>query len=362
SLIEDSIVKRMRSDVTVGCCLSGGIDSSIISGVMSKHSKNFNAFTAVFPGDPIDESNYANEVVAFTNAKWHTVTPNENDLITDFEELVYALDIPIWSTSTYAQFRVMKLAKENNCKVVLDGQGGDELFAGYPHYFTTYVNELLRNKQFKQAAAEIKGLGNNFWVSFTKENAKRKLRYNSNKKFLNKEFTNAHSQPNGMRNIFASLNEDLHYDFFEGRLKTYLRCEDRCGMWHSVESRTPFADDTHLINDSFNISSVYKIRNGVSKFILRESMKNYLPQSVYSRKDKMGFVTPHNQWMPPLLHKYADLGQNQALKLIMGKLFFTRFDHLSAKSNHLPSIDTKKEEKMLFKALVFSLWSQKFGI
>lgn len=362
NLAEDAIIKRMRSDVAVGCCLSGGIDSSVISGVMSKHSKNFNAFTAVFPGDPIDESSYAKKVAAFTNAKWHTVNPNESDLVSDFEELVYALDIPIWSTSTYAQFRVMKLAKENNCKVVLDGQGGDELFAGYPHYFTTYVNELLRNKQFKQAANEIKEFGNNFWFSYTKENAKRKIHYNSNEKFLNKEFTGAYSKPDGSQDNFSTLNENLHYDFFGGRLKTYLRCEDRCGMWHSVESRTPFADDTALMQHAFNIPSTDKIRNGVSKYILRESMKDYLPLSVYSRKDKMGFVTPHNKWMPALLHKYPDLSQNPVLKQIMGQLFFIRFNHLSAISNHLPSSVQKKEEKMVFKALVFSLWSKKFDL
>lgn len=360
-LIEDAIVKRMRSDVAVGCCLSGGIDSSVISGVMSKHSKNFNAFSAVFPGEAIDESGYAKEVASFTNARWHTVNPNAEDMLTDLEELVYALDIPIWSTSTYAQFRVMKLAKENNCKVVLDGQGGDELFGGYPHYFTTFVNELLRNKQFKQAANEIRGFGNNFWFSYTKENAKRKILYNSNKKFLSKDFISAHSQPGNLQNTFGALNENLLYDFFGGRLKTYLRCEDRCGMWHSVESRTPFADDTSLLVNSFQIASVNKIHNGVSKYILRESMKNYMPNSVYSRKDKIGFATPHNNWMPSLLAKYPDLGQKGPLKQIVGKVFFERFNHLSVKSNHLPNSTGQKEEKMVFKALVFSLWSEKFG-
>jgi asparagine synthase (glutamine-hydrolysing) len=132
-LVIDAITKRLRSDVPVGCCLSGGIDSSIISGVMGKNTKSFNAFTAVFPGESIDESVFAKEAAEFSHANWYTVNPNENDLLSDFENLVYALDIPIWSTSTYAQFRVMQLAKQNNCKVVLDGQGGDELFAGYPH-------------------------------------------------------------------------------------------------------------------------------------------------------------------------------------------------------------------------------------
>ncbi len=361
ALVTDAIVKRLRSDVPVGCCLSGGIDSSIISGVMSEHNKNFNAFTAVFPCESIDESAYAKEVAEFTHANWHTVNPNENDLLTDFENLIYALDIPIWSTSTYAQFRVMQLAKQNNCKVVLDGQGGDELFAGYPHYYTTYINELLRNKQFKLAASEIKSFGNNFWLSYTKENTKRKLHYNSNKKYLNADFVKAHNAPNYLQDSFGSLNEHLQYDFFGGRLKTYLRCEDRCSMWHSVESRTPFADDTTLIEKSFKISAAYKIKNGTSKYILRESMKNYLPNSVYTRKDKMGFVTPHNKWLHTLLQNYPETVQNSLLKDFMSKQFFTRINQLSAKTDHLQISSVKKEENLAFKALVFTVWANKYG-
>jgi len=359
-LVTDAIVKRLRADVPVGCCLSGGIDSSVISGVMGRHSKNFNAFTAVFPGENIDESAYAKEVAEFTKASWHTVNPVESELLDDFEDLVYALDVPIWSTSTYAQFRVMQLAGQNNCKVVLDGQGGDELFAGYPHFFTTYVNELLRNKQFGQAASEIKSFGNNFWLLFTKENTKRKLQYNANKKYLDPGFVRAHSAPAGLQNSFSSLNGHLHYDFFGGRLKTYLRCEDRCSMWHSVESRTPFADDTALIETAFGTSPAFKIRNGISKYILRESMKDFMPAAVYNRKDKMGFVTPHNKWLPTLLQKHGEIRQNSLLKEIMSKEFFSRLDHLSAKNDHLQKSTQKKEENLAFKALVFTSWMKKF--
>lgn len=355
--VTDSILKRLRADVSVGCCLSGGIDSSVISGVIANHNKNFNAFTATFPNEKIDESGYAKDVVDFTQANWNTVTPTAEELIADFDKLIYALDIPIWSTSTYAQFRVMQLAKNNNVKVVLDGQGSDELFAGYPHYYTTYINELLRNKQFKQAASEIKSFGNNFWYIYTKENAKRKLHYNSNKKQLNAAFVKAHTPPERLTNSFSSLNENLHYDFFNGRLKTYLRCEDRCSMHHSVESRTPFADDTSLINLAFKTPSSFKIKNGTSKYILRESMKNYLPTSVYNRKDKMGFVTPHNKWLAQLLQNKADLLQSSKLKPFFSDQFFVKTDQLSAKSYHLLNNSSLKENTLAFKALVFTTWA-----
>jgi asparagine synthetase B (glutamine-hydrolysing) len=140
-----------------------------------------------------------------------------------------------------------------------------------------------------------------------------------------------------------------------------LRCEDRCGMWHSVESRTPFADDTALIEKSFKIPENYKIKNGTSKYILRESMKNYLPASVYNRKDKMGFVTPHNKWLPVLLKNYPKMAENRLLQRFMNPQFFIRLNQLSAKSNHLQSSSEKKEENMAFKTLVFSLWAKKNG-
>src|ERR1035437_4166924 len=133
-------------------------------------------------------------------------------------------------------------------------------------------------------------------------------------------------------------------EFYNTRLKTYLKCEDRCSMWHSVESRTPFADDVTLIEKAIKIQGAYKIKNGTSKFILRESMKNNLPNSVYTRKDKMGFVTPHNKWLPTLLQNYPEIAQNRLLQEIMNKQFFTRINHLSAKTNHLQISANKKEE------------------
>jgi len=355
--VTDAIIKRLRADVPVGCCLSGGIDSSIISGVISQHNKKFNAFTATFPGEKIDESNYAKNVADFTQANWHTVTPTADELLNDFEKLIYSIDIPTWSTSTYAQFRVMQLAKQNNIKVVLDGQGSDELFAGYPHYYTTYVNELLRNKQFKQAASEIKNLGNSFWFLYVKENAKRRLHYNSNKKLLNPDFVKEHTEPKNVADNFSSLNENLHYDFFNHRLKTFLRCEDRCSMHHSVESRTPFADDTNLINLAFSIPSSYKINNGTSKFILRESMKNYLPETVYKRRDKMGFVTPHNKWLVHLLENKADLLESNRLKPFFGDRFFVKTDRLTKKYRRLKNTANLKEDTITFKAIVFATWA-----
>lgn len=348
-LVTDSILKRLRADVAVGCCLSGGIDSSVISGVIGKNHPNFKAFTAAFPGEKIDESKFAKEAAEFSNAEWHKTTPTAEELAADFDELVYALDVPIWSTSTYAQFRVMKLAKKNNVKVVLDGQGGDELFAGYPHYYTTYLNELLKNAKIRCFVNELNKIKNGFGVSYLKENLKRRIKYNSNRKYIHRDFLASYGEPANTRYSFDGLNEHLKYDFFDHRLKTYLRCEDRCGMWHSVESRTPFADDAKLIGYSLQLPSAYKIKNGVSKYILRESMRDFLPFAVYNRHDKMGFITPHNDWMHFLYQTKAHTPEVSLLKS-----YFS--DRIIVKTDHLQSFTSKGENSLFFKSLVFTAW------
>ena len=355
-LVYHAIHQRLRADVPVGCCLSGGIDSSIISGVMAKQLTSINAFTAIFPNELMDESAYAKDVVDFTKASWNTVSPNADELIRDFDQLIYALDIPIWSTSTYAQFRVMQLVKNSGLKVVLDGQGSDEIFAGYPHYYTTFINELLRAKHFKQAAAEIKNLGNHFWLRYTKDNAKKTLHYNGNKKLLHADFVRTYDPPETTQRRINHLNGHLYLDFFNGRLKTYLRCEDRCSMYHSVESRTPFADDTSLMQFSFGLPSVYKIHQGISKYILRESMKKYIPSSVYNRRDKIGFATPHNKWFVQLMGEKQELLHSSRIRPFFADRFFVKTDHLTKNHDHLKNTSYLKENTLNFKALVLARW------
>ncbi|MBL0049329.1 MAG: asparagine synthase (glutamine-hydrolyzing) [Bacteroidetes bacterium] len=162
--IIQSIRLRLRSDVAVGSCLSGGIDSSSIVSIMNsllngEHPK-INVFTASFEDAKIDEGKWAAQIVAQTNSKWSRTYPNADELKLDLENLMYSQDVPIWSTSTYAQYRVMQLAKENGVKVILDGQGGDELWAGYPHHQAIYLRELLAAGELKAAKSLLKTAGN----------------------------------------------------------------------------------------------------------------------------------------------------------------------------------------------------------
>lgn len=317
--IIESIKLRLRSDVAVGSCLSGGIDSSGIVAIMNlllkNENKKINLFTASFTDDKIDEGKWAKLMVDSTHSEWSRTFPTAEELKNDLENLMYCQDIPIWSTSTYAQYRVMQLAKEKGVKVILDGQGGDELWGGYPHHQSIYLRELLVNANFKSALSllknsEIKG-ANSIW--FAKQYMKHsgisslpKLlqpvlfkNYFQHLNYLNPDFFNQYKQrfESHFEGAPKNLNAILYKESTSSLLKGYLKCEDRCSMWHSVESRTPYADDINLVELAFNTPSVYKIYNNQSKYILRKALKDLVPESILNRKDKMGYTTPNNQWI-----------------------------------------------------------------
>ena len=365
-LFFNAVRLRLRSDVEVGSCLSGGIDSSAITGVMNQLSdkqKPLHLFTATFPNESMDESNWAKEVVNLSHSIWHTITPTSDGLFSELKNLVYSQDIPLWSSSTYAQFKVMELSKQNGVKVVLDGQGGDELFAGYLPYFANYWNELAKNKGYGNALQELKKRGDlsENILHWIKENAKKKnngilvelKKIKSNpESYLSKEFSNDFNGNEKIKN-HTNLNEALKSEFVNTRLKLYLKCEDRCGMWHSVESRTPFADDIHLIENTFSISGSYKMYNGITKSLLREAVKDYIPSAIYNRKDKMGYVTPNNKWLSEHKKEIAE---------IIGSLD----DQYINKNKILKNLDKltegTTEKTILFKTLSYAVWKDVFKI
>ena len=289
---------RLRSDVEVGTCLSGGIDSSSIAVLMAKNtSQAIHCFTADFKEGKGGEGYFATEVVRHIKAKHHICLPTQEELFNDLESLTYALDAPTWDTSTYAQFRVMRLAKENNIKVVLDGQGADELFAGYHHHYIPYWNKMSFLTRFSKMN-EAKRTIENPILFYYKEQIKKQL--NLHLRSVSELFTRDFVQSQTIINptqYKESVNAQLQHDIEHARLKTFLRCEDRCGMWHSVESRTPFSDDSDLIELAFSIDGQEKIKNGTLKYLLREAMKNDLPKTIYNRYDKMGFTTPMQHWL-----------------------------------------------------------------
>lgn len=323
-LIYDAIRVRLRSDVPIGSCLSGGIDSSsivcVINDLLSKEvisqvGNQQRVFTASYDEPSIDESRWAKIVVENTDTKWHQTFPQPVDLLHDIEDLVYTQDVPFGSTSIYAQYRVMKLAHENGIKVLLDGQGGDELFTGYAPYYTTFFAEMLKNMDFLTLRREWKRFGNS---SVTRNNLIHSLALHyalcmipqlkipvlnflkrESNSFISLElWSNYRSRAKLYEQIPSKgLNDMLYRLMTGGNLKTLLKYEDRNSMRFSIESRTPFADDVNLIEYVFNIPSIYKIHDGWSKSLLRTSMRRVLPERIQRRKDKIGFATPEYLWL-----------------------------------------------------------------
>lgn len=292
----NAVSLRLRSDVEVGSCLSGGLDSSIIAGIVKalQPDKQMQLFTAVFKGESFDESNYAGLVAKHVKGHWQTVSPTSEEFFRDIRELNYSQDLPVWSSSTYSQHRVMKLASEHGVKVVLDGQGADEIFGGYAHHYLALWRESALKDRFGLIKASGRTIVNPFQL-YIKQGLKDVLNASNN---FSSYFTDDKKKyGKALHTPFAAdLNEELKKDY-TGRLKSFLKCEDRCSMAFGIESRVPFADDVNLVDLAFSIRGREKIKHGISKYLLREAAKAYIPKPVYERRDKVGFETPLATWL-----------------------------------------------------------------
>ncbi len=382
-LIFYAVRLRLRSDVKVGSCLSGGLDSStivcVIDKILQKESlsqvgNSIKCFTASYNNDKIDESRWAKIVVENTKSEWIKTFPTDKELLEDLEDLVYTQEIPFCSTSIYAQYRVMKIASEHEVRVLLDGQGGDELFTGYIEYFPTFYRELVKSFDFRSLLNEITNINNssvdlkNILKMFLKSELIeclkflgltnilvfliRKFKYKI--ALLQSDFCKKFSYriKEKQEKIPNNLNQHLYQLITDYNLKTLLKYEDRNSMRFSIESRTPFADDIYLIEYLFKIPSVYKIRNGYSKYILRQAMKDVLPEEIRKRVDKIGFGTPEEKWLK-YNRKFIEeiLTQSKILKEITNiKMLF----------NELNSGKIFKEKNMLWRFLNLSLWYEIF--
>lgn len=330
SLLQNAVAIRTRSDVEVGACLSGGIDSSYIVMLLddffkkNKHSYIPKVFTAIYPGYQFDESKWAQKVVDHTSVEWFSTEPKADELLNDLQTMLYAADTPMLTTSTYAQFKVMQLAGETGIKVLLDGQGADELFAGYTNLDNIYLNELATRFRlltlFQEISSGDKGNGKmKKWLLADMRSIVQGLPSTLSKflyeqsvfelKYVRPELKSQFSSRFGKLSFpFGSnLNKVLKQYSGGEKLQTMLRLEDRMSMNFSVESRTPFSDDVNLISYALALPSNLKINGGVRKYILRESGRGFLPDEITDRKDKIGFQTPEQSWLASLKNGIPDL-------------------------------------------------------
>ncbi|MBO9633349.1 MAG: asparagine synthase (glutamine-hydrolyzing) [Chitinophagaceae bacterium] len=330
-----SVSNRLRSDVPVGTSLSGGLDSSSVLATMQPlTNKPVHTFSAIFPGFERDESKHISTVAHHLGAITHDVQPSAKDILNLFEKVCYHQETPFQSSGTIAQFMVFQLARQHGVTVLLDGQGADETLAGYHKYYLRFWQELGRTNPAlqRQEMAATQKLGIDTGWNWKQDLAGRfpsfadsflirsKAREQKNQPDLPGSFTEAFGTSHFARPHIHSLNGMLYYNSFLNGLEELLQYADRNSMAHGREVRLPFLHH-QLVELIFSLPPSFKIRNGFTKWILRESMKEKLPEPIAWRKDKTGFETPQAQWMQlPDVQDYAQ----EAKRTLVNKGFLKR--------------------------------------
>jgi asparagine synthase (glutamine-hydrolysing) len=320
-LFKQSISRRLRSDVAIGTSLSGGLDSSSIVAMIDMILQEKNdqplykrhAFTAIFPGYEKNEKLFAETVSAQFGLYQHTIQPNLDGLMDDWDRLCYHQEQPFGSASVYAQFKVMELAAKEGVTVLIDGQGADETLAGYPRYIHWYLQEQVARFRYGFAMQErIRLQQNNLSFNWGFPNymaalfpvvANAALEERERKKILvhphlHPDYIHAHYDKyySVYKPPVSKLNDMLYFNTMQQGLGELLHYADRNSMAFGRELRLPFLSH-ELVEFVFSLPSHYKIHYGFTKWILRNAMKKQLPESIVWRTDKVGYEPPQKQWM-----------------------------------------------------------------
>jgi len=304
-LFRDSVKLRLRADVPVGSCLSGGLDSSSIVCESSRQLREQNAgteqktFSSCYRGDPNDERIFIDSVVAKTGVKAYFTYPDGDTLFSDLDHLIYTQDEPFVSTSMYASYCVMKLAHENGVTVLLDGQGADEMLCGYRKARFYYIKRLLSARRFGLAAKEIF-----YYLPYIRKGKNVSLLADLNmfRQFLGRsgsgDIRHRYLEPSfakrELNNSYADNERFLLNDFDSIVLPALLRYVDRNSMAFSIEDRLPFLD-YRLVEYAMSLPLNAKISDGYSKAVMRMALD--MPEVIRNRRDKLGFYTPENSWI-----------------------------------------------------------------
>lgn len=310
-LLQDSVRLRLRSDVPVGSCLSGGLDSGAITCIANNfgdHDHDYHVFTGRFPDTPADEGTWAKHVVDATGVIQHEAFPTGDKLLNELPSFVWHNELPVDSASQFAQWCVFKRAAEENVTVLLDGQGSDEILAGYEQYFSAYLHtQALSGHSLAAEETEIRRRYPN--ALSTQDNAWKNRIPIALKRVVSRVLGRGSSPLLGMRAGWArhlsdisgdrsqgTLHDALRKDATNGFLTTLLRYGDRNSMAHSREVRLPFCDH-RIIEMIFTLSPERLMGRAQTKRLLRESMRGILPEPIRTRWRKQGFLPPIASWL-----------------------------------------------------------------
>lgn len=363
-----SIRSRLVSEVPVGTCLSGGLDSSTVVAIANRLSrekskdavalgKKQQTFSAVFPGAINDEEKYIdclfNKTLG-TTAQGHKVKPTPEEFFRDLGDFIRTQEEPTVSTGPYAQYRVMALA-HGRVTVLLDGQGADEMLAGYLPYYFVYFNQLRLAGQYRRLAREMFLARDVVWRYVWE---KFKMKFGVVKSpdvddLIDQAFRLRHLNERFNVNR-VNLKQRLIEDVFANSLPSLLRYEDRNSMRFSIEGRVPFLD-IELLKYLFSLSDEAIIKDGWNKSILRRVTAAILPSRINRRRNKIGFTTPELAWFLRMKNKIYTVFMSQSFarrRYWVQKNVLAAFQRL---------IEGKNDDSLLFwRLLNLELWLREF--
>ncbi len=315
-LLDDSVRLRLRSDVPVGILLSGGLDSSGITALAARHySGKLQAFSVKFQDAGSDESQHARIVASHCGVDLHLLQPEGKGMWGELNDMIRAQDAPTHAPEVYSNWCMMRAVSKYRVKVLLTGQGGDELFAGYNWYPKHFITSLLYHGKLFTLFRELIRLPKNFpndstrnpilllaWMFQAllpigiKQRLKPELRCAD--AILRSNFRDR-MRDRDWKNLLITdpmkLEEKMKNDLLICNVPLYLHYEDSNSMAFGIEERVPMLDH-RLVEWAHQLAVWWRIRNGKSKHPLREVMRSLLPNQITNRRDKMGLSAPRDLW------------------------------------------------------------------
>ncbi|MBF0319731.1 MAG: asparagine synthase (glutamine-hydrolyzing) [Nitrospirae bacterium] len=372
-IFADSVRLRLRSDVPVGCMLSGGMDSTSITCVAYKLLNHpivtFSGITGTQKG-VYDESEYINSVIRELNADYHYIKPDPSDIFDTVEEMLAWHDEPICTVTWYSLYLIAKKIKNEGISVVLNGHAGDELLAGYWDHYHYNFYDMFEDGEIDTMYNEIAAWADNhkrpvdevnktirFITAMKKNRELEATKFTDYSYLLNAKYAVEKNKAILSQPVQFSdeLSRRLYLELIYETVPAILRPEDRNTMSQSIESRSPFLD-YRLIEFCFSLPARLKIRNGVGKWILREAMKGVLPEDVRTRKDKAGFIAPADEW-------FRTINKAQMYALINSESLKKRdiFDIVALNNmfeEHVAKV--KNHQMVLWQIMNLELWFRMF--
>jgi len=365
-----SVQLRLRSDVAVGFALSGGIDSSSIVGmacaISGKEKKD--TFSIVYPRTEIDESIYIDAVIEKTKFNNHKLSPNKDTFKTDLEDFIYCQEEPVPDLSYYNEYKLRSYIQEKKIVVSLEGQGADEIVTGYRSFVLPFYFDLINRLQWKRLITEMNSFKELYPISIPQVIFRylasklpqkilrilKNIRWRIQDKLINSSYFKTTTYSNNSHFVRSNLNSALMNSLRLYSLPKQLSRADKSAMTFSIECRFPFLDH-HLVEYAYSLPDDQKMNNGITKKILRLAMKDHLPQKVFERRDKKGFLSPQSTWIRDLKDIFDPIVYSEEFR----KCGYVHWVAFEKKYNDFIT-EKHNDSKEIWKILSVFLWEKTF--